>query len=701
MSDGVGAYSLGVDLGTTFVAAAVARGSRVEMITLGDRTVVAPAVVYVRDDGSLVTGEAANRRAVSNPDRVGREFKRRLGDPTPVMLGGTPHAVTSLLAALLADTVAKVTETEGAPPANVVLTHPANWGPYRRELFEEVPQLAGVPQVRMITEPEAAAAHYAAARHLADGDTVAVYDLGGGTFDATVLRKRGGVNGRHRHPRQPRGHRAARRRRLRRRDPRPHQLQLRRRAERAGPEQPADRHRPGPAAAGLHRGEGGALDRHRGVHPGVPAEPPLRRPPDARRVRRHDPRPDRVDDRRADPHAAIRARRARRPQRGAAGRRLLPDPARRPDDHGGAQPAHPRRRAPQVRRRARCGHGRCRARRAGGADGRRRPGIGPARRPPMRGPCPHRLPRPHRRLPRPSRPTRPPSARSPRPPRSGPAGSVAVRPRAGSRRRRSDPWTRRRGRLRPRRIPASRRTRTSRRPRRTGRRRGTATADGPRRRRSRRLPASPAPVGPRRHPGRRRTAGSLPSPPADRRGVGRGARAAGRRGHLRPPPAAVGHHRCHRQRPHPDTAAAARAEANPRSSSRSPRACPSRRSPGRSRSAARRATSPSCRTARSPTSRTARPASSPSSTPRSTRWSRRSRCRTARRSTSRFLPTARGSTSACSRTRTGRSTRWPSSTPGPTRCSQRSRSEPGPTRWPCGRTGRRSTSRTMTRARSR
>ena len=190
MSDGVGAYSLGVDLGTTFVAAAVARGSRVEMITLGDRTVVAPAVVYARDDGSLVTGEAANRRAVSNPDRVGREFKRRLGDPTPVMLGGTPHAVTSLLAALLSETIAKVTETEGAPPANVVLTHPANWGPYRRELFEEVPQLAGLPQVRMITEPEAAAAHYAAARHLADGDTVAVYDLGGGTFDATVLRKR-------------------------------------------------------------------------------------------------------------------------------------------------------------------------------------------------------------------------------------------------------------------------------------------------------------------------------------------------------------------------------------------------------------------------------------------------------------------------------------------------------------------------------
>src|SRR5690349_9893402 len=133
---GAVAYSLGVDLGTTFVAAAVAHGSRVEMFTLGDRTVVAPAVVYAREDGTLVTGEAANRRAVSNPERVGREFKRRLGDPTPVILGGTPHAVTSLLGSLLADAVGRVTATEGGAPESVVITHPANWGPYRRERIE-------------------------------------------------------------------------------------------------------------------------------------------------------------------------------------------------------------------------------------------------------------------------------------------------------------------------------------------------------------------------------------------------------------------------------------------------------------------------------------------------------------------------------------------------------------------------------------
>jgi molecular chaperone DnaK len=106
-----------------------------------------------------------------------------------VMLGGTPYPVTDLLGSLLYDVVTRVTETEGAKPDSVVLTHPANWGPFRRELFDEVPETAGLTATRTVTEPEAAAAHYAASRHLADGDIIAVYDLGGGTFDATVLRK--------------------------------------------------------------------------------------------------------------------------------------------------------------------------------------------------------------------------------------------------------------------------------------------------------------------------------------------------------------------------------------------------------------------------------------------------------------------------------------------------------------------------------
>jgi len=183
------AYRLGVDLGTTFVAAAISYDAQIEMVTLGDRSVVTPSVVYLRDDGVLITGEAAHRRAPNNPERVSREFKRRLGDPTPVMLAGTPHAATDLLGAVLRDVLEKVSQTEGAAPEHVVLTHPANWGPYRRGLFEEVPRIAGLSDAMTTTEPEAAAAHYVASRTLNVGDTVAVYDLGGGTFDVTVLRK--------------------------------------------------------------------------------------------------------------------------------------------------------------------------------------------------------------------------------------------------------------------------------------------------------------------------------------------------------------------------------------------------------------------------------------------------------------------------------------------------------------------------------
>jgi YVTN family beta-propeller protein len=182
-------YSLAVDLGTSFVAAAVADDHGFEMFSLGDGALVAPAVVYVRDDGRLLTGEGAARRAVSHPDRVAREIKRNLGNPTPVVLGGAPYAVGDLLGALLQDVLTRATERQGAPPAVVALTHPATWGPFRRERFEAVALAAGLTDPLYTTEPEAAAAHYASTRPLDEGELLAVYDLGGGTFDATVLRR--------------------------------------------------------------------------------------------------------------------------------------------------------------------------------------------------------------------------------------------------------------------------------------------------------------------------------------------------------------------------------------------------------------------------------------------------------------------------------------------------------------------------------
>jgi len=187
--EGASGYSLGIDLGTSFVAAAVAEDQGLEMFSLGDGSPVAPAAVYVRSDGRILTGDAAARRAVTHPDRFAREIKRGLGNPTPVMLGGTPYAVGDLLGALLLDVLVRVTERQGAAPEVVALTHPANWGPFRRELFQDVARAAGLADALYTTEPEAAAAHYASTRGLSEGDVLAVYDLGGGTFDATVLRR--------------------------------------------------------------------------------------------------------------------------------------------------------------------------------------------------------------------------------------------------------------------------------------------------------------------------------------------------------------------------------------------------------------------------------------------------------------------------------------------------------------------------------
>ncbi|PVZ07667.1 Hsp70 family protein [Actinomycetospora cinnamomea] len=186
-------YGLGVDLGTTFTAAAVEHDGHVEMAPLGDRAAAVPSVVLVREDGTTLTGDAADRRSATDPDRVAREVKRRLGDPTPLVLGGSPYSPADLMARQLADVVRLVAERQGGRPDRVTLTHPANWGPYKRELFGQIPRLAGLDHVRMITEPEAAAAHYASGERLEEGALVAVYDLGGGTFDATVLRTvRGG-----------------------------------------------------------------------------------------------------------------------------------------------------------------------------------------------------------------------------------------------------------------------------------------------------------------------------------------------------------------------------------------------------------------------------------------------------------------------------------------------------------------------------
>jgi len=182
-------YVLGIDLGTTYTAVATYRDGRAQIVSIGTRAAAIPSVVFLREDHAVLTGEVADRRALSEPARVAREFKRRVGDTTPIMVGGSPYSAEQLSAELLKAVVERVTELEGQRPDHVAVCHPANWGPYKRELLDQAVALADIGDPTLVTEPEAAAIHYASTEHVEPGQIVAVYDLGGGTFDAAVLRK--------------------------------------------------------------------------------------------------------------------------------------------------------------------------------------------------------------------------------------------------------------------------------------------------------------------------------------------------------------------------------------------------------------------------------------------------------------------------------------------------------------------------------
>ena len=189
-------YTIGIDLGTTYSAAAVHANGVTEMVSLGHRATIVPSAVFVTESGEVLVGEAALRRGATEPERLCREFKRRIGDSVPLIVGGSPFSAEALTARLLRWIVSTVTEQRGEQPDRIVLTYPANWGAFKQERLTQAIRIAELAEVvgdadrvQTITEPEAAAISYASTERVPVGEVIAVYDLGGGTFDAAVLRK--------------------------------------------------------------------------------------------------------------------------------------------------------------------------------------------------------------------------------------------------------------------------------------------------------------------------------------------------------------------------------------------------------------------------------------------------------------------------------------------------------------------------------
>ena len=183
------AYQVGIDLGTTWTAVAVCRsGGPVELVPLGERAPAVPSMAFIGADGEFAIGETAERHAAADPARVVEGFTRRIGDGTPLVVNGEPIAAETLAARFVGHVLQRVAAREGGPAAGVALTHPAGWGPHKVGLLRDGLTEQGLPGVVVLPEPQAAAIGYASAARVLPGSVVAIYDLGGGTFDAAVLR---------------------------------------------------------------------------------------------------------------------------------------------------------------------------------------------------------------------------------------------------------------------------------------------------------------------------------------------------------------------------------------------------------------------------------------------------------------------------------------------------------------------------------
>ncbi len=176
------ALGVGIDLGTTYTKAATCRDGELSLVALESDSIDMPAVVGITPTG-LICGAAAEAS-----EHTVRGFRSRLGDPSPILVEASPYSPETLLAALLSETMNRITAVRGERPERVVLTCPASWGPFRREQFDDVPVLAGVGSVVVVTEAQVIAARWFAEQQSPIGTMVAVFDLGGDVLEATVLR---------------------------------------------------------------------------------------------------------------------------------------------------------------------------------------------------------------------------------------------------------------------------------------------------------------------------------------------------------------------------------------------------------------------------------------------------------------------------------------------------------------------------------
>ena len=186
---------LGVDLGTTYSCVAhLDDTGRPAVLLLGDSEATTPSVVYFEEAGEVVVGTHARNVLRQHPERVIQHIKRRMGEPDfHIELDGRAYYPQQVSAKILEYVVTQALTVLGVeragedePLADAVITVPAYFGSAEREATRLAGEIAGLNVVGIINEPTAAALAYGVLRP-GEARTVLVYDLGGGTFDATVV----------------------------------------------------------------------------------------------------------------------------------------------------------------------------------------------------------------------------------------------------------------------------------------------------------------------------------------------------------------------------------------------------------------------------------------------------------------------------------------------------------------------------------
>ena len=183
---------IGIDLGTTNSCVAVMEGGEAVVIPNPEGARTTPSVVAFQKDGSRIVGQVAKRQAVANPDRTVISIKRHMGSDYKVDIDGKKYSPQEISAMILSKLKADAESYLGTKVTDAVITCPAYFTDSQRQATKDAGKIAGLNVLRIINEPTAAALAYGLDKD-ANNHKVMIYDLGGGTFDVSILEIGDGV----------------------------------------------------------------------------------------------------------------------------------------------------------------------------------------------------------------------------------------------------------------------------------------------------------------------------------------------------------------------------------------------------------------------------------------------------------------------------------------------------------------------------